>query len=88
MKTRHRTALMSSLVLGIMLPATSAAFEIFSEDFQSGVLNSQLQIIADPGFSIAFTGGQAQVSQHAGSVNGLVLLTSLFQGTGDFSTTV
>jgi len=76
------------LAAGALLSAVSAQADVFKEDFNSGVPSPLLIVGASPGFSVSFAGGDALMSQAAGTGNGGVSITATFRGLGDFETTV
>ena len=85
--TRRVSVWLSTLGLAL-LSVSPARADTFMEDFDSGSLSAQLEVLTDPGFNLSLTGGGARMDQAAGAGNGSVFLNTKFVGVGDFVATV
>ncbi|WP_457321360.1 hypothetical protein [Roseateles sp. P5_E11] len=84
----RKAAAIACSLAAVLFPGHASSMS-FSENFDSGLPNSQLSTFATaPGFSLSLSGGKAFMTQAAETPNGVIALSTRFFVEGDFSVTV
>lgn len=75
-------------VLVILFISTQAMAASFIEDFDDGVLDSELSFQLSPGFTMSLIGGEVVMQKSSGTMNGGAKIVTNFEVVGDFVATI
>jgi len=88
MYMKHGTQQLSVALATLSASVVVAAAASFSENFNSGTLDTNLTVTGTPGYSFALAGGGGRVTEQAGAGVGELYVTTSFAALGNFTVTV